>query len=510
MGRFTSILFPQGVPARVADAVPDCVTDLHVNEIIAAVNAGHIEDHVDQYFYVPLHDIATVQHRHEVFQDLERDHTRQPILNFVDGMRTMRRRRDQAEELRHQLQRQGWFIYAAQTFCDTVIRLRDELGSAAPASGGLRDFARYLVDFVESDSFEDLLRETEAVQEALQSVRYTVHIQGLRVQIEKFHGQTDYTEGAVATFERFAAEVSKDYRVQLEDAADMNHVEAQILDCVAELFPDAFALLDRFCRRNERFVAPAIAQFDHEIRFYLYYLDFVDQFATAGLHFSYPEITTEPGALSADDAFDLALATRTVEKKRFMVRNDFRLSRHERIFVVTGPNQGGKTTFARTIGQCAYLASLGCPIPATRGRFTLPDKIYTHFERQETLSTLHGKLEEELLRIHDILSRATARSVIVMNESFSSTTLSDALWIATQILERIIGLRCAAVYVSFLDELASLDRACVSMVGEVDPDDAARRTFKFSRRPADGLAYAAALADKYELNHDALRRRIGP
>jgi DNA mismatch repair protein MutS len=138
----------------------------------------------------------------------------------------------------------------------------------------------------------------------------------------------------------------------------------------------------------------------------------------------------------------------------------------------------------------------------------LPDHVYTHFERQETLATLHGKLDDELVRIHDILCSASAASIIVMNESFSSTTVKDALLIGTEVLRHIIELNCAAVYVSFLDELADLSPACVSMVGEVAPDDPTQRTFAFTRRPADGLAYAAALADKYGLNHDVLRQRV--
>jgi DNA mismatch repair ATPase MutS len=312
----------------------------------------------------------------------------------------------------------------------------------------------------------------------------------------------------VATFERFATEVCQDYHVPLKDSAEMNHVEEQILECVARLYPQAFALLDKFCRRNERFVESTIVQFDHEIRFYLYYLDFTRRLTAAGLEFSYPEVTTEPGALSADDAFDLALAVKSTGKDRPLVGNEFHLSKHERIFVVTGPNQGGKTTFARTVGQCAYLASLGCPIPAKRARFTLPDRIYTHFERQENLSTLHGKLEDELVRMYDVLAHATATSLIIMNESFSSTTHSDALVIGTEILDRIVKLRCIAVYVSFLDELAAVDQACVSLVGEVAPDDPSQRTFRFTRRPADGLAYAAALANKYGLSRDVVRRRI--
>ena len=508
MARYSSILFPQGGAPKGVDGAPVCFPDLHLDEIIAAVTAGHPDDHVNRFFCIPLRELSTVEHRQQVFRDLECDQTREPIWNFVNGMRTMRRRLHQAKHLSNPLQRQGWFIYAVQTFCDTVALLRDDLAHVNLASRGLRDFADYLAEYVESHAFRRLVSDTEAVQTDLHKVRYTLHIQGLRVHVEKYEGQSDYSEGVVATFERFATEIGEDYHVALEDYADMDHVEEQVLNCVAQLYPDAFALLDGYCRRNERFVDSAIVQFDHEIRFYLYYLAFVRRFTTAGLNFSYPEVTTEPGALSADDAFDLALAIKSTDEAQPLVGNGFSLSEPERILVVTGPNQGGKTTFARTIGQCAYLASLGCPIPAGRARFTLPDQIYTHFERQEVLSSLHGKLEDELVRIHEILSRATATSMIIMNESLSSTTVRDALLIGTEILERIIKLRCVAVCVTFLDELASVDQACVSMVGEVAPDDPTQRTFKFIRRPADGLAYAAALADKHGLNHDVLRRRI--
>jgi len=78
------------------------------------------------------------------------------------------------------------------------------------------------------------------------------------------------------------------------------------------------------------------------------------------------------------------------------------------------------------IGQLHYLASLGLPIPARHAQLTLPDQIFTHFEREESLATMRGKFEDELVRIHEILQHATERSLLVMNESFSSTTLADA------------------------------------------------------------------------------------
>ena len=282
------------------------------------------------------------------------------------------------------------------------------------------------------------------------------------------------------------------------------------LDRVAALHPAPFHRLAEHCSRYKDFVDETLNLFDHEIRFYLAYLTFTDRFTAAGLQFCYPAISAEFAGVYAEDTFDLALAIKRLHDKTPMVCNDFHLSDSERILIVTGPNQGGKTTFARTVGQLAYLAALGCPVPAQRASLMLPDRIFTHFERQEHVASLHGKLDDELVRIHGILGEATDRSVIVMNESFSSTTLADALEISTDVLRRIIDIGCVAVYVSFLDELSRLHPACVSMVGGVDPDDPTERTFHFERRPADGLAYAAALADKYGLSPEILLRRVTP
>jgi DNA mismatch repair protein MutS len=98
--------------------------------------------------------------------------------------------------------------------------------------------------------------------------------------------------------------------------------------------------------------------------------------------------------------------------------------------------------------------------------------------------------------------------VIVLNESFASTTLRDALALGTAVMRQLLQLGCLGVYVTFVDELASLDDATVSMVSLVAPDNPVLRTYKVVRKPADGLAYAAAIAGKYGLSYESLRRRI--
>jgi len=507
---FQSILYRQIEPDMRTEhpQAPDFFGDLNLDQIVAAAVSGKDEYDLKPFFYRKLDDVDDILYRHEVMKDLEVADLFDKVVAFATRMQEMRRRLKQAEKLYYSLQKNSWFVDAVAVYYEAVRQLLADLRQAQPQSRGLRELLDYLHGYVASASFNELVLDTERVRTDLGSVKYCVLINGSSITVRKYEDEPDYSAEVAQTFEKFRQGAPRDYRFKFTDFVEMNHIEAQILDLVAKLYPEIFSYFDEYCMNHRSFGDPTVLRFDREVQFYISYLEYTGRLKQAGLKFGYPTVSWETKEVGGNKVFDLALATRLVAEKTAIITNDFCLQGSERAFVVSGPNQGGKTTFARTFGQLHYLACLGLPVPGTGLQLFLFDRIFVHFERGENVADLRGKLQDDLLRIRGILDEATPDSLIIMNEIFSSTTLEDAVFLATDVMRRILELGCLCVCVTFLEELASLSDSVVSMVSTVIPEDPAQRTFKVIRRPADGRAYAISIAEKYRVTYAALKERI--
>jgi DNA mismatch repair protein MutS len=483
--------------------------DLNFDQIVAGI-AGKREQRelITKVLFGHLRDGDTVRYRQEVFQDLEDPALFGHVAAFGGFMSQVRAHLDQLAKMQYRYHREGWFLDAASIYCDAVQSLAEQLASAQIRSRGLLAFRGYLASYVASAGFTALASDTRDRKQALGRIRYCTRIRGSRVDVSRYQDEADYSEEVLQTFERFKQGAVADYRVRYRAWPGMNHVAAQTLELVARLFPEEFTALDEYCGRHAAFLDEGIRHADQELQFYVAYLDHIAPLRAAGLHFCYPEVSASLKEVLAVDTFDMALAAKLVAGGKPVVTNDFRLQGRERIFVVTGPNQGGKTTFARTLGQIHCLGGVGCPVPGSSARVFLFDRLFTHFAREEDLTKMSGKLEDDLLRIGEILRAATPETIVILNEIFSSTTLHDARFLGSKLMQKVMQLDALCVYVTFVDELASIGDSVVSMMTTIVPENPAERTYKVVRKPADGLAYALAIAEKYGLSYDQLRGRL--
>jgi hypothetical protein len=377
-------------------------------------------------------------------------------------------------------------------------------------SPGLRTLRDDVAEHTRAAPFSGLRTEARRLRDRLGEVRYDLLLRDDQVSVAPHDevGRFDYAERVMATFERFRQQPPREERTEQAPALGLDAVEAGVLDHVVELFPGLFRDLAAFCEVHRDFMSAEIVRADRELRFYLGYLSFLAPVREAGLPTCYPAASATGKELLARDVYDLALAAKPAGDGERVVTNDLRLDATERVLVVSGPNQGGKTTLARAFGQLHHLAALGCPVPGTEVRIFLPDRVFTHFARVETVDGLVSKLEEELLRMRAILESATARSVIVLNEIFSSTTPDDARGLSEAVLASIVRLDVPCLWVSFVDELSLMSPTAVSMVSTVADDGRTTRTYKVVRRPADGRAHALAIAERHGLTHAQITRRV--
>lgn len=366
---FCSILFPDSTSPSELNLreAPAFFPDLNLDQVVEAITAECTTYDLAPFFYAQLYDLDAIAYRQEVMRDLEDKALMQSVASFSNQMRAMRERLDQANKLTHyKWAMERRFAGAVEIYCRAVEHLVQELARMNLRSRGLREFRAYLDEYLGSESFRNLVTELENLLSGLAAIRYSLFLRDGSITVSNYHGEEDYTIAIEETFEKFRRDARRRYRIETRDWEGMNHIEAQVQDRLALLYPDIFRQLDDYCAAHAQFVSETIARFDHEIQFYMAYLTYAAKLRSAGLSFCYPQLSNTSKEISGREAFDIALAGKLLAEHGRIITNDFVLHGPERIFVISGPNQGGKTTFARMIGQLHYLACLGCPVPVPK------------------------------------------------------------------------------------------------------------------------------------------------
>jgi DNA mismatch repair protein MutS len=507
---FESILWhqPGSKGASCPPTEAEVMRDLHLDQVCAHLTAGRPD--LEPIFATRLCDPEAIRYRQEIVQDLEEPSVQARLSRFVRRMAAVDEHLAQAQRLHYPYQKRRWWLDAVSLYCQEVEELARDLAGLPLSARGLRALREYVARLQDAADVRALAGEAARCQADLGAISYCLHLQDNRVTVRRYEGEPDYSEEIQRTFARFRQGKVKDYSVTFSSWPDMNHVEAHILDLVARLLPEPFARLDALASRYASFVDPVLARLARELPFYLSYLELIAPLREQGVPFCYPAFVLPAEGIYAKDACDLALALRLTKAKARVVPNDFALEGEERVLVVTGPNQSGKTTFARLFGQLHHLGALGYPVPAAEAQLLLCDRIFTHFPREDNVADQLGGLADDLERVRHILRHASPRSIVLLNELFASTSVADALALGRKVMAELLRLGLVAVWVTFLDELALYGPETVSMVGFASPDDPTARTYRFRRERPRGVSYALALAAKYRLTREQLEERLRP
>jgi len=199
-----------------------------------------------------------------------------------------------------------------------------------------------------------------------------------------------------------------------------------------------------------------------------------------------------------------------------IVTNDFEFDDAARIFVLTGPNRGGKSVITVAVGASQAMMQLGMQVPAISAEISVCDGIFTHFPEGADDTIDKGRLGEECARLREIFDAVTPDSMILLDESLSSTGAYEATYIASEILTGFAVMRCRGIFSTHLHDLASSIASInerSGALGGIQIDtlvagiDDGRRSFKIYRAKPDGKSYAKDIADKYGLSFENLMKK---
>ncbi|MCC7450367.1 MAG: hypothetical protein IT324_23310 [Anaerolineae bacterium] len=272
--------------------------------------------------------------------------------------------------------------------------------------------------------------------------------------------------------------------------------------------PVAWAL-----RRYVRLSSGPLVGLENELAFYVAVVGLIRRLEARGITFCQPQIAPMDDRVSViDGLINVQLALRDLA--HVPISSDAAFDDRGRIAILTGPNSGGKTTYLQAVGLAHVLFQAGLFIPARQARISPVDLIFTHFP---ALESQQGRLSEEAARLRHICLKATQYSLVLLNESLSSTMSSEAVYVAQDVLGGLRAIGVRAIFATHLVELAEHmgeieasaagDSALYSLIAGVQMvDDSAASdiravpTFQITRGLPQGRSYAREIARRHGIS----------
>ncbi len=305
---------------------------------------------------------------------------------------------------------------------------------------------------------------------------------------------------------------------------------------LAPLFKDLANVLARVVKPIEE----ALQRFLHlngdilqklrpEINYYLAAVRMIEGLRDQGLPMCRPEIRPAGERICRiEQSFNLNLARHMMGQQPGIaigpqiILNDILLDDRSRVQILTGPNQGGKTTYTQMVGLNQLLAQAGLLIPGRAGQISPADHILTHFPHEEKLESGAGRFGEEARRLAAVFENVTAESLVLFNESLSSTSPGESIYLAQDLVRILRQVGARALFNTHLHQLAqSIEelneespgngRVASLVASRIDPSEGGLpgRSYRVAPGPPLGRSYAEEIAAVHGISYEQLLTRLG-
>lgn len=485
--------------------------DLDLDDLFTKVNQLTGYD-IRKTNHQPLTNDSEIRYRQETFKDLQKEQVYQAFENFTKRMLYNFQQHTELHKLNPQPYCEHNLVHLLDTEFEAIDILLSKLGTQSLCSSGLNKFIAYLRKYQNSDKTKAIKNKISIINRDFNNIYYRLYLNGRTVTVESLpkHKESmnnNFKETFSPIFESIQ---DMDSSVKMENdrsTYNMNNLQISIINELYKLYPQQFLELDDFYNQYFQYHDQLIENTVKELTFFLAWQKLEKTITKqTNLSFTLP-ILTNNDSEKVTDSFDLNLVLKLMQKTDHpqIITNQFNLNPNKPFLIISGPNQGGKTTYARMVGQIFYLARLGIAIAGTSAKIKTRQNIFTHFDRQESSNQLNGLLESDVNRMYQIIKKADSHSFVILNELFSSTSEEDATELGNRILKELDQKHITGIYVTFLESLGKNPRV-QTLMSQVTSN--ATRTFKVIPEDLNGKAYTDILLKKYHLGQSDIEGEL--
>jgi len=498
-----NLMNPFGVQANV-NAMPNSqilIRDLNLDRVMDRITRqSYIRDTVAKYLVTPALDARTIYYRQEIYKDFERlkDTFVEDIFRTVGKTTDIdqsRRGGSGAQSKINVYEQLKEAIGVADKYFDLLVELGEQLRSNRSTfqSEGLLALTDKVIAYVDSAEFKELREILANISETLQDSK------GIKLWVE-------FGAGLKASTASLCEISDKQYKsggflggLFSKDKSEIfiNKIPEGITNDLENAKKEAILHVKSIVQAMSAGVSRFFGDLRTEVSFYMGIVKIIEKATELGMPVCFPKVSEDKNIMKATGLYDLSMVFALNKPKERMTEsdvifNDLVMNEGD-MLIITGLNQGGKTTFLRAAGIAQVLMQSGAPVPAETFESSISDMIYTHFPEEEDKDMKYGKLAEELARLREAFEVITGNSLILLNDSFATTTTGEGSVIAVDVTKAMAALGCRVIFVSHLFEYASTadqfnadlakeginGRAVNFVCGyEEQPDGNVKRTYK--------------------------------
>lgn len=472
-------------------------TDVNFNTVTESIM--FIDREYPIYFLqYPVNDIDSAEFRKQIFSELySKPFICEQLREYILMLNRLNKLRNFTFDSQNTVQKQYYHLQTLKHYIDCIEQLYKILSDME--SQLLCELYERIKEIKFADSYISMKQSTDLLLDKFDD------IQKMNISFDYSKGLMRFEKNPDSEF-KFAQYVKDTFGIDVNfnfsivNSNPITAMEETVLNYFCMEYPTSADSLNEFYTEYNDIDVYELIHLKPQIKFYISYIAFMKNLEIEGCRFTSPQYGN---AFHAIDVYDLSLIL-TIDDKKKVVSNDINLAQGN-IFVLSGPNQGGKTTFVRTIAITVLLALNGCHVPCNSCQMPYYDRLITHFNKNEVLGK-GGRLQEELSRIREILKITTANSLLLFNECFASTRRTDGADLSLKLLDKLFTVGCNAGFITHYYEIADKDKRLISLTSgvESDGDKDDIRTYKIKPSPPEGNAYARTIAQRYGITFEQM------